>query len=1483
MKHYNNIETTGQLVVGAPQGTPPLSVDSSTVVPNLNADLLDGKHASEFASSSHTHSPANITQDSNNRFVTDSEKSTWNGKANASHTHDMSNVSTGSLATDRLSEVAYVTGSITRTARPLFDVLRADRTSFLPPSQIIIESSTDAGVTWKDAGVSDTNKARLFTGQRPSISIPLKAGVKSTDCMIRITVTGMRYNVPVNTPEVDKYQYWNSAYVQSTERYFTAEDCWVWLSSVADRIYMKVEKATGANPNSWSLDREAYQSGWSGGNYASLSGNTFGGGTTQTGNFWNWRFTFRTCTTSNNFNDAQLSSSYASSAQVINHIKVSGRNVWSYTNNYMYHDHLYNWDENQNAFFPATVRGTTLQSTIASGTAPLTVASNTLVTNLNADLLDGQHASAFALASHSHAISNVIGLQTALDGKSATSHNHDSAYEPKNSNIQSHISSTSNPHGVTKSQVGLGNVDNTSDLNKPISTATQTALNGKANTSHTHAITDVIGLQTALDGKSETSHTHTFASLTSKPTTLAGYGITDASASTHTHADLHTHSNKTILDAIEASLTTALKTNYDTAYTHSQSAHAPSDADKTETAISGATAKVTPVDADTMPLSDSAASNTIKKVTWSNIKATLKTYFDTLYNNYTHPTYTYTTPIDDTNTTLTSVDFVSTITQTNGHVTGGTKRNLVAGTNVSIVAEVDGDVVISSTDTNTVTRVQGTGGTLVSGDIVIQGTGLVSTSQSGNTITIATTANNYSHPTQSAITSDNANGVVLQDVSVNTLGHVTSVATVDLDGRYYTETETNTLLSGKQSTSEKGAANGYASLDAGGKVPTAQLPSYVDDVLEYANFASLPVTGETGKIYVTIDTNKTYRWSGTAYVYITSGAVDSVDGQTGVVNLSSVYEPKNSNIQTHISSMSNPHSTTAAQVGAEPAFTKNTAFNKNFGTTAGTVTQGNDARLSDTRTPKAHALIDTVNHTVSGLTTGHVIKALSATTYGFGTTDTAGITDNAVTLAKIQDIATATILGRATAGSGDPEALTASQVRTILNVADGANNYIHPASHAPSIITQDANNRFVTDTEKATWNAKSTLSLGTTSTTAFRGDYGNTAYAHSQIVTGNPHGTTKTDLGLGSVENKSSATIRSEITSSNVTTALGYTPVNPNQRGVANGYASLDASGLIPVSQIPSSFKEILIVANITARDAITDKFTGLRVHVLDASADVTVTSGWAEYLWTGSAWTKVSESESIDVVLQWANITGKPTSAVADIDSAVSQRHTHSNKATLDSIQEALTTALKSNYDTAYTHSQSAHAPSNAQKNSDITKAEIEAKLTGAITTHTHAYEPANANIQSHISSTSNPHSVTKSQVGLGSVENYGIATQAEAQAGTSNVKYMTPLRVKEAIGSLGTVKSVNSQSPDGNGNVVINATHVGATRKFTANFGNGSATQFDFTHNFGTSDVTVCVYENSTNMMVVADVLISSANVVRVVTGIVPTANQFRVVIVG
>lgn len=73
--------------------------------------------------------------------------------------------------------------------------------------------------------------------------------------------------------------------------------------------------------------------------------------------------------------------------------------------------------------------------------------------------------------------------------------------------------------------------------------------------------------------------------------------------------------------------------------------------------------------------------------------------------------------------------------------------------------------------------------------------------------------------------------------------------------------------------SEIGQANGVAGLDASGKVPTSQLPSYVDDVVEYENEEAFPEEGEAGKIYVATDTNKTYRWSGSQYVEISASLV----------------------------------------------------------------------------------------------------------------------------------------------------------------------------------------------------------------------------------------------------------------------------------------------------------------------------------------------------------------------------------------------------------------------------------------------------------------------------------------------------------------------------------------------------------------------------------------------------------------------------------
>lgn len=68
----------------------------------------------------------------------------------------------------------------------------------------------------------------------------------------------------------------------------------------------------------------------------------------------------------------------------------------------------------------------------------------------------------------------------------------------------------------------------------------------------------------------------------------------------------------------------------------------------------------------------------------------------------------------------------------------------------------------------------------------------------------------------------------------------------------------------------KGANNGVAELDSTGKVPSSQLPSYVDDVLEYDSKSVFPTSGEAGKIYVDTTTNLTYRWSGSTYVEISS-------------------------------------------------------------------------------------------------------------------------------------------------------------------------------------------------------------------------------------------------------------------------------------------------------------------------------------------------------------------------------------------------------------------------------------------------------------------------------------------------------------------------------------------------------------------------------------------------------------------------------------
>lgn len=107
----------------------------------------------------------------------------------------------------------------------------------------------------------------------------------------------------------------------------------------------------------------------------------------------------------------------------------------------------------------------------------------------------------------------------------------------------------------------------------------------------------------------------------------------------------------------------------------------------------------------------------------------------------------------------------------------------------------------------------------------------------------------------------------LQQVTDN---GATTTNPVTIGGLTITGLSTGVLKSdsGVISSVPFGAANGVATLAGDGKVPSSQLPSYVDDVVEVANYAALPVTGETGKIYITLDNNKVYRWGGSVYVEI---------------------------------------------------------------------------------------------------------------------------------------------------------------------------------------------------------------------------------------------------------------------------------------------------------------------------------------------------------------------------------------------------------------------------------------------------------------------------------------------------------------------------------------------------------------------------------------------------------------------------------------
>lgn len=114
-----------------------------------------------------------------------------------------------------------------------------------------------------------------------------------------------------------------------------------------------------------------------------------------------------------------------------------------------------------------------------------------------------------------------------------------------------------------------------------------------------------------------------------------------------------------------------------------------------------------------------------------------------------------------------------------------------------------------------------------------------------------------------------------------------------------------------------------------------------------------------------------------------------------------------------------------------------------------------------------------------------------------------------------------------------------------------------------------------------------------------------------------------------------------------------------------------DVESMITAAVAGAGASNTFFADDIAARNALTPKTNAMVVHVVDASGDPTVTNGGATYMYrsSNSTWVKISEFESLDLTLSWANIQGRPQRTASQIEAAVDATHSHANKTQLDKI----------------------------------------------------------------------------------------------------------------------------------------------------------------------------------------------------------------------
>lgn len=362
--------------------------------------------------------------------------------APASHEHG-----TRSIVNDNSTNFSGNSGPIEAAH---IDVLRANRLAFLPANGVTVEYSTDGGATWVDYGATDAQKAGLFTMKLASGGAAFYTGkhTATADCtakdQLRITVT------PV-------------------DRYCSVNMLYMWVTVSGTTATVDIARSTiGAKTTFTNVRTDVPISGWSGPNEIRFSQGTFGGSEGQLYNAYSYRFTLK--------NTADQEGNVG-----IFDLRMYGPSAWGIPNNMVMNDHMYTWDNDKNVSFPAKVTATSFNGNASSatkltnnaGTATrpvyfkdgVPVACNydvnkTVPADAKFTDTDTWRGIQNNLMSDSttDSLSAAQGkvLKALVDGKAASGHTH------------------------TKSQVGLGNVDNTADSAKSVKYATSAGSAGSA-------------------------------------------------------------------------------------------------------------------------------------------------------------------------------------------------------------------------------------------------------------------------------------------------------------------------------------------------------------------------------------------------------------------------------------------------------------------------------------------------------------------------------------------------------------------------------------------------------------------------------------------------------------------------------------------------------------------------------------------------------------------------------------------------------------------------------------------------------------------------------------------------------------------------------------------------------------------------------------------------------------------------------------------